>query len=92
MRRRLTGLITAKAISGAFVLGDVGAIDNRAFETEPFSDLRTWKWPFISFACSALLARSLTRSRAHGNAVFVYEMNASISYSFNPVWTGTQKM
>ena len=51
-----------------------------------------------SFACSALLAslarsaalirslaRSLTRSRAHGKAVFVYEMNASISSHFNPL-------
>ena len=43
-----------------------------------------------SFACSALLAalirsvaRSLTRSRAHGKDV--YEVNASISYSFNPL-------
>ena len=29
------------------------------------------------------LARSLIRSRAHGKAVFVYEMNASISYTCN---------
>ena len=31
------------------------------------------------------LARSLTRSRAHGKEVHVYELNASISYRFNPL-------
>ena len=30
------------------------------------------------------LALSLTRSRAHGKEVYDYEMNASISYCFNP--------
>ena len=30
------------------------------------------------------LARSLTRFQAHGKEVFVYEMNASISYDFYP--------
>ena len=51
-----------------------------------------------SFACSALLAllarstalirslaRSLAHSGAHGKEVLVYELNASISYSFNPL-------
>ena len=45
-----------------------------------------------SFACSALLAslarsavliRLLARSLAHGKAVFVIEINVSISYNFN---------
>ena len=36
--------------------------------------------------CAHSFARSLTRSRAHGKAVFVTEMNALISYSFNPLW------
>ena len=35
-----------------------------------------------------LLARPLTRSRSHGKEVFFYEMNASISYSFNSQCTG----
>ena len=51
-----------------------------------------------SFSCSALLAslarsaalirslaRSLAHSRAHGKAVFVYELNALISYSLKPL-------
>ena len=37
-----------------------------------------------SFARS--LARPFTCSRAHGKEVFVYELNASISCSFNPLW------
>ena len=38
--------------------------------------------------CAHSLARSLTRSLAlaHGKKVFVYEMNTSISDSFNPKW------
>ena len=53
-----------------------------------------------SFACSALLAslarsaalirslaRSLTHSGAHGEEVFVYELNASISYHLRPLCT-----
>ena len=31
------------------------------------------------------LARSLTRSGAHGKEVFVYELNASISYNLGPL-------
>ena len=57
-----------------------------------------------SFACSALLASlarsaalirsltcSLTCSRAHRKEVYVYEMNASISYSSSPLCTLTTK-
>ena len=40
--------------------------------------------PLRSFVCS--LARPFTHSRAHGKEVFVYEFNASISCSFNPLW------
>ena len=53
-----------------------------------------------SFACSTLvsllvcsvvlicsLTCSLTRFQAHGKEVFVHEINASISYSFNPLCT-----
>ena len=32
------------------------------------------------------LARSLAHSGAHGKEVFVYELSASISYSFSPLW------
>ena len=35
---------------------------------------------------TARFARSLTRSRAHGKEVFVFELNASISCLFNPLW------
>ena len=35
------------------------------------------------------LARSLSHSRAHGKEVYAFEMNASISYSFNPQCTGS---
>ena len=42
-----------------------------------------------SIACSAALIRSLARSlalsRAHGKEVFIYELNASISYLLNPL-------
>ena len=31
------------------------------------------------------LARSLTRSRVHGKELHVFEMNASISYRYNPL-------
>ena len=54
-----------------------------------------------SFACSELLAllarftalirslaRSLAHSGAHGKEVFVYELNASISYHLNPLYCG----
>ena len=57
-----------------------------------------------SFACSALLAslarsaalirslaRSLSHSGAHGKATYVYEFNASISYSFNPLCATAEK-
>ena len=57
---------------------------------------RVQHWAICSSACSALLAwltrsahlfaRSLTRSWAHGEKVFVYRMNASISFNFNPLW------
>ena len=36
--------------------------------------------------CSRASLRSLTRSRAHGKEVYVFEVNASISYSFNPLY------
>ena len=39
-------------------------------------------------ARSAALVRSLTRSGAHGEEVYVYGMNASISYNFNPLCGG----
>ena len=32
------------------------------------------------------LARPFTRFRPHGKKVFAYELNASISISFNPLW------
>ena len=38
-----------------------------------------------SAALIRLLARLLTHTGAHGKEVFVYETNASISYSFNPL-------
>ena len=44
-----------------------------------------------SFAPLRSFARSLTRSRAHGKEVFVYEVNASISYSFNPLRMAWQR-
>ena len=34
------------------------------------------------------LARSLTRFRAHGKVVYVFEMNASFSYKFGPLCSG----
>ena len=37
-----------------------------------------------------LLACPFTHSRAHGKEVFVYELNASISCSFNPLWAARQ--
>ena len=49
---------------------------------------------FASLARSAalicLLARSLTHSRAHWTEVFVYGLNASISYILNPLCTQSQ--
>ena len=63
------------------------------------SSARSFARTAHSFACSALLAslarsaalirslaRSLAHSGAHGKEVFVYELNASISCSFNPLW------
>ena len=54
-----------------------------------------------SFACAALLAsltrsaalicslaRSLTHSLAHGKEIYVKKLNASISFSFNPLCGG----
>ena len=71
----------------------VEIMSNRRVEYRARSFVRTSH----SFACSALLAslarsgalirsfaRSLTRSRAHGKAVFVYEMNSSILYNSGP--------
>ena len=68
------------------------------------SSARSFARPAHSFACSALLASlarsaalirslalSLTRSRAHGKVVYVFEMNASISYSFNPLCKARKK-
>merc|ERR1712002_165326 len=65
------------------------------------SSVRSFARTAHSFACSALLAslarsaalirslaRSLTHSGAHGKVVHVYELNASISYSFSPLWVG----
>ena len=45
--------------------------------------LRTARFARGTAALISSLARSLTHSRAHGKEVFVYEMNASISYSYN---------
>ena len=36
--------------------------------------------------CASWLARSLSRSQAHGKAVCVFEWNASMSYYFFPLW------
>ena len=36
-------------------------------------------------ACSAALICLLVHSKAHGKEILVYELNASISYSFNPL-------
>ena len=36
--------------------------------------------------CAHSFARSPTRTRAHGKEIFVHELNASISCSFNPLW------
>ena len=36
--------------------------------------------------CAHLFAHPPTRTRAHGKKVFVHELNASISCSFNPLW------
>ena len=47
----------------------------------PHCSLRS-RAPLRSFVRS--LARSLTHSRARGKEMFFYEMNASISYRFNP--------
>ena len=33
-------------------------------------------------------ARSFIHSRAHGKEIYVYELNASISYNFNPLCGG----
>ena len=60
------------------------------------SSTRSFARTAHSFAFSALLAqlryatlirslaRSLTRFRAHGKEVFVYELNVSISYNSGP--------
>jgi len=63
-----------------------------------YSSVRLFARTAHSFACSALLtllarsaalirslARSLTHSGAHGLVINVYELNASISYSFSPL-------
>ena len=45
--------------------------------------------------CAALiwsLARSLTHSGAYGREYYVYELNALISYSFNPYCDGLLKV
>ena len=36
--------------------------------------------------CAHSLAHSLAHSGSHGKVVFVYELNASISYCFSPLW------
>ena len=43
--------------------------------------------PHCSLRSRAPLIRSLTRSRAQGKEVHVFEMNASISHHFNALWT-----
>ena len=52
-----------------------------------YQSIVQWLFKASSLAPHCLLrsrARSLTFSRAHGNEVFVYEMNVSISNHFNP--------
>ena len=71
--------------------------------TGPFTPPFTrWLAPIAhSFACSALLAslarsaalirslaRSLTHSGAHGKAIYVYKLNASISHHLSPLCSG----
>ena len=41
-----------------------------------------------AFRCAHLIARSLTHSRSHGKETYVNKLNASISYSFNPLCGG----
>ena len=41
-----------------------------------------------SAALIRLIARSITRSQAHRKEIYVFELNASISYSFNPTCAG----
>ena len=53
-----------------------------------FSALLCSRAPMRSFICP--LARPFTCSRAHGKEVFAYELNASISCSFNPLWAARQ--
>ena len=87
--RRTVGRMTMKSTRG--VLGQ-WAIR---------SSIRLFARTAHSFACCALLAslassaaliRSLARSlahfKAHGKETFVYKLNASISYSFNPLCVG----
>ena len=45
-----------------------------------------------SLARFAALIRSLTRSGAHGKEIYVHEMNASISYIFNPLCVELKKV
>ena len=47
--------------------------------------LRTARFA-CSHRCAHWFARSLTHSGAHWKEIYVYEMNASISYRFNPLW------
>ena len=70
-------------------------------KTTGFDAIRSFAGNALSFACSALhallahsaalirsFARSFTHCRAHRKDIFVYKMNASISYRFNPLCDG----
>ena len=49
-----------------------------------FKDAPVKRKEMISFIEVRSFVRPLTRSRAHGKEIYFFEMNASISCSFNP--------
>ena len=74
--------INAKS-TGPFTHPLARSLTPHTHSLSPHCSLRS-RAPLRSFVRS--LARPFTRSRAHGKEVFVYELNASISCSFNPLW------
>ena len=49
---------------------------------------------FLRIACftrALCCAHSLARSRAHGKEIYDYKLNASVSYSLDPLWIDAHK-
>ena len=76
-----------KPVIGTYVLGH--SLAPLTHSLAPHCSLRS-RAPLRSFVRS--LARSLTHSGAHGKETYVFELNALISYCFNPLCDDVEEM